>query len=598
MMTIKERLAAVRAVMAEKNITALIVPTADFHQSEYVGDHFKSRAWLSGFTGSAGTLIVTADWAGLWTDGRYFIQAEKQLSGSGIELCRMGMEGVPTENEYLLANLKEGDTLAFDGRVIPAATGSFLAGKLAEKGVKIACDEDIVGMVWADRPAMSCTPAFLLDVKYAGRTAAEKLCAVREVMKEKGAGLHLLTTLDDIAWLFNVRADDVACTPVLLSYALISEEKAYLYVNPDALNDEVRTGLAEAGVVLRPYDAVYTDEELFSGEKVLLDTRKVNYAICARLAADAIVDEVNPEQLMKAVKNPTEVENLRLSHIRDGVAVTKFMYWLKMNVGRTKMRITESSAADYLEGLRREQPGFIEPSFGSISAYKANAAMMHYSAVPGKDSDLMPEGLYLIDSGGQYYEGTTDITRTFALGPVDDEQKKHFTAVCRSVLALQNAVFLHGCRGINLDILARGPIWEMGIDYRCGTGHGVGYLLGVHEAPNGFRWKIVPERNDSAVLEPGMVTTDEPGVYIEGSHGIRTENELLCVAGEKNEYGQFLHFESLTFAPIDLDAIVPEQMTQREKDWLNAYHAEVFEKISPYLNEEEAAWLKEYTRAI
>lgn len=597
-MTIKERVAAVRAVMAEKNICALIVPTADFHQSEYVGDHFKSRAWLSGFSGSAGTLIVTADWAGLWTDGRYFIQAEKQLEGSGIELCRMGEEGVPTENEYLLANLKEGDTLAFDGRVIPGATGSFLAGKLAEKGVKVTCDEDIVGMVWADRPAMSCTPAFLLDVKYAGRSAAEKLAAVREVMKEKGAELHLLTTLDDIAWLLNIRANDVACTPVLLSYALISEDKAYLYVNPDALNEEVRAGLAEAGVELRPYDAVYSDELLFSGKKVLMDTRKVNYAICAKLASEAVIDETNPEQLMKAVKNPTEVENLRLSHIRDGVAVTRFMYWLKQNVGRTRMRITESMAADYLEGLRREQPGFIEPSFHSISAYKANAAMMHYSATPESDADLMPEGLYLIDSGGQYYEGTTDITRTFALGPVDDEQKKHFTAVCRSVLALQNAVFLHGCRGINLDILARGPIWEMGIDYRCGTGHGVGYLLGVHEAPNGFRWKIVPERNDSAVLEPGMVTTDEPGVYIEGSHGIRTENELLCVAGEKNEYGQFLHFESLTFAPIDLDAIVPEQMSQKEKNWLNAYHAEVFEKISPYLNEKETEWLKVYTRAI
>ena len=262
------------------------------------------------------------------------------------------------------------------------------------------------------------------------------------------------------------------------------------------------------------------------------------------------------------------------------------------------MRITESSAAEYLEDRRREQPGFIEPSFTTISAYGPNAAMMHYSATPESDADLLPEGLYLVDSGGQYYEGTTDITRTMALGPVPDEQKKHFTAVCRSVLALQNAVFLEGCRGINLDILARGPIWEMGIDYRCGTGHGVGYLSGVHEAPNGFRWKIVPERNDSAVLEPGMVTTDEPGVYIEGSHGIRTENELLCVAGEKNEYGQFLHFECLTFAPIDLDAIDPQYLSEREKGWLNAYHKEVFEKISPYLTEDETEWLRKYTRAI
>ncbi|MDD6033464.1 MAG: aminopeptidase P family protein [Oscillospiraceae bacterium] len=598
-MTVKERLAALRAVMAQKKVDALIVPTADFHQSEYVGDYFKARAWLSGFTGSAGTLVVMADWAGLWTDGRYFIQAERQLAGSGIELCRMGVEGVPTESEYLLANLKEGQTLAFDGRVLPGSEGEMLCRELAKKGVSVDCSKDFPGMIWTDRPAMSCTPAFLLEEKYAGRSAAEKLSDVRRVMADRGASAHLLTTLDDIAWLFNIRADDVACTPVLLSYALVTMDQALLYVNPDAISEEVKAGLKASGIALRPYEGIYEAAEELAGETVLLNGKKVNYALYSVLQERAsIVDEANPEQLMKAVKNETEVANLRLSHIRDGVAFTKFMYWLKNSVGRVKMRITESSAAEYLEDRRREQPGFIEPSFTTISAYGPNAAMMHYSATPESDADLLPEGLYLVDSGGQYYEGTTDITRTMALGPVPDEQKKHFTAVCRSVLALQNAVFLEGCRGINLDILARGPIWEMGIDYRCGTGHGVGYLSGVHEAPNGFRWKIVPERNDSAVLEPGMVTTDEPGVYIEGSHGIRTENELLCVAGEKNEYGQFLHFECLTFAPIDLDAIDPQYLSEREKGWLNAYHKEVFEKLSPYLTGDETEWLRKYTRAI
>lgn len=598
-MTVKERLTALRAVMEQKKVDALIVPTADFHQSEYVGDYFKARAWLSGFTGSAGTLVVMADWAGLWTDGRYFIQAERQLAGSGIELCRMGVEGVPTESEYLLSNLKEGQTLAFDGRVLPGSEGEMLCRELEKKGVSVDCSEDFPGMIWTDRPAMSCTPAFLLEEKYAGRSAAEKLSDVRRVMADKGAFAHLLTTLDDIAWLLNIRADDVACTPVLLSYALVTMDQALLYVNPDAISEEVEAGLKASGIALRPYEGIYEAVEELAGETVLLNSKKVNYALYSALKARAsIVDEANPEQLMKAVKNETEVANLRLSHIRDGVAFTKFMYWLKNSVGRVKMRITESSAAEYLEDRRREQPGFIEPSFTTISAYGPNAAMMHYSATPESDADLLPEGLYLVDSGGQYYEGTTDITRTMALGPVPDEQKKHFTAVCRSVLALQNAVFLEGCRGINLDILARGPIWEMGIDYRCGTGHGVGYLSGVHEAPNGFRWKIVPERNDSAVLEPGMVTTDEPGVYIEGSHGIRTENELLCVAGEKNEYGQFLHFECLTFAPIDLDAIDPQYLSEREKGWLNAYHKEVFEKISPYLTEDETEWLRKYTRAI
>ena len=595
---IKQRLAALRAAMENHQVDAVLIPTADFHQSEYVGDYFKSRTWISGFTGSAGVVIVTRTQAGLWTDGRYFIQAANQLEGSTITLFKMGEPGVPTEEEYLEKTMKAGETLAFDGRVIAARQGDRLRQAAKKGGWQVRSDLDLVGMIWEDRPALSAEPAFLLEEKYAGENATQKIQRVRDAMKQEHAGVHLLTTLDDIAWLFNIRGNDIAYTPMLLSYAAITDSEAILFVNPDTLSETVKQALTASGIQLRGYEEIYDYAAAIPAEEqVLLDLAKVNDHLVQRLKAQ-IVNKTNPEQLMKAVKNPVEIENLRLSHLRDGVAFTRFMYWLKNTIGKAKIRVTESFAEEKLEEFRKEQPGFIEPSFRTISAYGPNAAMMHYAAQPGQDADLQLGGFYLVDSGGQYYEGTTDITRTIALGEVSDTLKLHFTTVCRSVFALQNAVFLHGCRGVNLDILARGPLWELGIDYRCGTGHGVGYLSGVHEAPNGFRWKIVPERNDSAILEPGMVTTDEPGVYIENSHGIRTENELLCVEGEANEYGQFLHFEPLTLAPIDLDAIDPQYLSQREKDWLNRYHALVFEKVSPFLPPEEQEWLRTYTRAI
>lgn len=594
---VQQRLAALRRVLAEKKIAAVIVPTADPHQSEYVGDYFKARAWLSGFTGSAGVLIVTPDEAGLWTDGRYFIQAEKQLAGSGITLYRMGVEGVPTEEEFLLAKLKEGDTLAFDGKVLSGREGSKLAQKLAQQGVSVLDSEDLVGLIWQDRPAMSCTPAFLLEERYAGRSAAQKLESVRKVMAERGADTHLLTTLDDIAWLFNIRADDVACTPVLLSYALVTMDRAYLYVNPCAISEQVKAGLEAAGVELRPYEAVYAED--FSGKRVLLDSGKVNFSLCRMLEkAESLVDEPNPEQLMKAVKNPVEIDNLRRSHIKDGVAFTKFMYWLKNSVGRSETPITERSAAAYLEDRRREQEGFIEPSFSTISAYRANAAMMHYSATPESDAELRPEGLYLVDSGGQYYEGTTDITRTIVLGPLTHEQKKHFTLVLVSMLRLAASRFLYGCRGLTLDYAAREPLWNYGLDFNHGTGHGVGYLLNVHERPNRICFRVKDSLKENAVLEEGMVTSDEPGLYIEGSHGIRTENLILCRKDEKNAFGQFMRFEYLTWVPIDLEGIDTQFMTERDRQLLNEYHRQVYEKISPCLPPEEQKWLKDATAAV
>ena len=417
-------------------------------------------------------------------------------------------------------------------------------------------------------------------------------------MKEQGATTFILTALDDIAWLFNIRGNDIPYNPVVLSYAIVTMDKAYFFANPSVIGEEVKSEFAKNQICIQDYEKIYkVVQQLTESEVVLLDENKVNYKLfCLINPQIKVINSINPTTLAKAVKNPVEIENLRKAHLKDGIAVTKFMYWLKKNALTSK--ITEISASDYLEELRSANESFLELSFGTISAFGPNAAMMHYSATEESNATLEPGNFLLVDSGGQYYEGTTDITRTFAIGEVSDELKKHFTLVTKSMLNLANAKFLHGCTGLNLDILARGPLWNIGIDYRCGTGHGVGYLLNVHEAPNGFRWKVVPERNDSCVLEEGMVTTDEPGVYIEGSHGIRTENELICRKDEKNEYGQFMSFETITYVPIDLDAIDPTYLNQIDKDQLNQYHAMVYEKISPYLTSEEQVWLKEYTRAI
>lgn len=595
---IAERIEALRAEMKKRNIDMYIIPTSDFHESEYVGDYFKARKYITGFTGSAGVAVVTMTEAGLWTDGRYFIQAEKQLAGTPVTLFKMGEEGVPTVGEYVEKNLKEGACLGFDGRVINAADGARYEEIVAKKNGSLYVTEDLVGIIWKERPQLPMNPVYILEEKYAGESAKSKLTRVREKMKESQADVHILTSLYDIAWLFNIRGGDIECVPVVLSFATVTMEETYWFIHEEVLDDKIKAYCEENNIIIRPYEDIYSyAEEIPAGKTVMLDKSIVNYRICHSLKPEVnVVVKSNPTELMKAIKNETELKNIRNAHIKDGVAVTKFLYWLKTNIG--KQKITEISASDYLEARRREQDLFVDLSFGTISAYGANAAMMHYSATPESDTELKPEGFLLVDSGGHYLDGSTDITRTIALGKLTEEEKFHFTTVCRSNLNLAAAKFLYGCRGINLDILARGPLWNLGLDYKCGTGHGIGYLLNVHEGPNGFRWKIVPERNDSCELEEGMVTTDEPGVYLEGKYGIRTENELICKKAEKNEYGQFMEFETITYAPIDLDAIIPEEMTGTERKLLNDYHKMVYEKVSPYLNEEEKEWLKKYTRAI
>ncbi len=595
---IRERVERLRGYMKEYGIDAYIIPSSDNHQSEYVGEYFKSRAYISGFTGSAGTLIVTMDEAGLWTDGRYFIQAEKQLENTGIKLFKMGEEGVPTTEEYLCEKMSENSNLGFDGRLISANEGRTLKEKLNHKNVSIIYEHDLVEKVWEDRPSLSTEKAFLLDVKYAGETFSSKLNRLREAMKEKGATTHVITTLDDIAWLFNIRGRDVKYTPVVLSYALITLDEVYLFIDENKLNEEMLKELNTENVIIKPYNEIYEfAKTIDKNEKILLDDNKVNYSIYNNL--DSEIEKIhgfNPTMNFKAIKNKVELDNIRNSHLKDGVAFTKFMYWLKTNIG--KFEITEISAAEKLENLRREQEGFIEPSFATIAGYREHAAMMHYSATPESDYKLEAKDLFLIDSGGQYFDGTTDITRTIALGEVSNELKKHFSAVVRGMINLSMAKFLHGAKGYNLDILARRPMWNMGIDYKCGTGHGVGFLGTIHEAPNGFRWRIVPQRLETATLEEGMLTTNEPGIYIEGSHGIRIENELITKKAEKNEYGQFMEFEPVTFAPIDIDAIDVNELNREEREYLNNYHKLVYEKVTPFLNEEESNWLKGYTREI
>ena len=595
---IKQRIENIRDLMKEKNIYAYIVPSSDYHQSEYVGDYFKSREFMSGFTGSSGTLIISMDEAGLWTDGRYFIQAENELKDSGIKLFKMGEEGVPTIEEYLLEKLPKNSTLGFDGRVMSVKEGQSLANKLAFKGINIEYKYDLVNDIWEDRCSLPTEKAFLLGTEYSGESFSDKLSRIRAVMKEKKATTHILASLDDIAWLFNIRGRDVKSNPVVLSYAVISIDSVYLFIDKNKIGEDIRAELSKENVQIKGYEEVYEFiKNIDENEVVLIDTSKVNYAIYNNIPSNVQkIEERNPSILFKSIKNEIELKNIRNSHIKDGVAFTKFMYWLKNNIG--KIEITEISATQKLEEFRREQDKFIEPSFSTIAAYKDHAAMMHYSATEESNYKLEPRDLFLVDSGGQYFDGTTDITRTIALGPIPENVRKDFTNVVRGMIRLSKAKFLYGCRGYNLDILARGPLWEEGVDYKCGTGHGIGFVLNVHEGPNGFRWKVREDIDDTCILEEGMVTTNEPGVYVENSHGIRIENEIVVRKAEKNEYGQFMDFEVITFAPIDLDAIDESLILKDEKVYLNNYHKQVYDKISLYLNEEEKQWLKTYTREI
>lgn len=596
-MTIKQKLNALRILMKEKKIDVYLVPTDDFHGSEYVGDYFKCRKYITGFTGSAGTAIITQDMAGLWTDGRYFIQAADQLRDTTIELFKSGEPGVPTVHQFLNDKLEEGMCLGFDGRTVSAREAEELQELLQEKHITFSVNDDLIGEIWEDRPALSCEPVMELDIRWTGKSRADKIAEIREQMKAKEVDTFILTSLDDIAWLLNIRGNDIHCCPVVLSYLVMMENELRLYANAAAFSEEIRSNLEADGVKIYPYDDVYSYvQSISSDKKVLLSRANVNSRLVSNIPSEVtILDEPNLTLLPKAVKNETEMENERIAHIKDGVAVTKFIHWLKKNVTRTT--ITELSTAEKLYQFRSEQEHFLGESFDPIIAYGTHAAIVHYSATEATDIPLEARGMVLADTGGHYLEGTTDITRTIVLGPVTAKEKKFFTAVLRGNLNLAAAKFKYGCTGLNFDYLARGPLWELGEDYNHGTGHGVGYLLNVHEGPNSFRWKNLPG-NPAPVLEEGMITSDEPGYYLENEFGIRHENLVLCKKAEKTSFGQFLCFEPLTMVPFDLEGINPEEMTERERKLLNDYHQKVYTTISPYLDEEEKEWLKQATREI
>ena len=595
-MSVLDRIERLQNAMEQQNIDCYIIPTDDYHHSEYVGDYFKFREYMTGFSGSAGTAVFTREKAGLWTDGRYFIQAEAQLKGSGITLYKSGEPEVPTIEEFLKKELEEGAVLGFDGRTVSYAQGEKYRQIAEGEGASIEFRLDLAPDTWTGRPEMSTEPAFLLEDEYSGENIESKLKRIREKMKENGCNAHILSSLDDIAWLFNIRGNDIAYCPLVLSYAIVYNNSVELFANSQKFSEEIVNLFAENQIQIYPYEDIYrVVSEMTSEDKVLLDSKIMNYRLYQAISKDTvIVDKQNPEILMKSVKNEIQAENLRKAHLKDAVAHTKFMYWLKKNIGRVE--ITELSASARLEGLRAEQEHFLGPSFGPISAYGEHGAIVHYSADEKSNVPLKEGKLFMTDTGGHYLEGSTDITRTVALGEVGNIEKEHFTLVARAMLHLANTVFLYGCSGANLDCIAREVFWKEGLNFNHGTGHGVGYLLNIHEGPINFRWK--EGERPAPALEENMVITDEPGIYIEGSHGIRLENELLVRKTVKNEYGQFMNFEILTYVPIDLDAILPEKMSTEEKEMLNHYHKQVYEKVSPYLSEEERIWLKEYTRAV
>lgn len=595
---IPERLARLREEMAKHNIAIYIVPTVDFHSSEYVGAHFKAREYITGFSGSAGTAVITMEEAGLWTDARYFIQAANQLEGTTVDLYRMGEEGVPSVEEYVKQHIAQGDVIGFDGRVVSGSFGNRLKEISDAKSAAMQTEFDLIDLIWENRPKCSQEPIMLFDESYSGKNTKDKIAEVRKAMKEHFATLHILTSLSDISWLLNIRGGDISYVPVVLSYLVLSMNECIWFVQQEILTDEILAYLYENGITTMPYNNIYSYVQTISADEVVwLDQSIVNYRISNDVSKRVkVVDAPAPSERMRAIKNKIEIEHTKKAHIKDGVAMCKFMYWLKTQVGKTSM--TELSVSNYLEELRREQDGFLDLSFETICGYAEHGAIVHYAVIPETDVPIEPKGFLLVDSGGHYMQGTTDVTRTFALGPLTDEMKEHFTRVCRANINLANARFLYGCTGMNLDIVAREPLWEVGLDYKHGTGHGVGHVLSVHEGPNGFRWRQPLNATRADLLEEGMITTDEPGIYIEGNYGIRLENELLCCKGEKNEYGQFMFFENITYVPIDLDAIEPTKMTLEERERLNQYHANVYRVIAPFLTEDEANWLKTYTRAI
>ena len=593
-----ERIVALRREMEKEGLDAWLTPSGDPHLSEYVADHWKCRAWLSGFTGSAGTLVVTRTESLLWTDGRYFVQAERELAGTETQLMKLATPGFPTILAWLEQHLPQGAVLGLDATLYPASQLKEYEKKLAPKGIVISGALDLPGRVWTDRPPVPAAPVFVHDLQYAGKAPSEKMEGLRETMRKKGADQLLLSALDGIAWLFNIRGGDVKNNPVTIAYARVGLSDATLFIDENKLDNTVRAHLAENGVLVSPYEAVAeTLRALPEGSRVAFDSKLTNAALvqaipdtCAQLELDDLVVKA------KAVKNAVEIENLRRCQARDGVAMVRFLMWLESAMAAAAAggeTVTELDVMDCLRDLRAELPLNRGESFDTIAAYGANAAMMHYFATPESHATLAPQGLLLVDCGGQYLDGTTDITRTIALGPLTEAERTACTLTLQSHIGLARAVFLDGSTGSNLDVLARLPMWRNGMDYKCGTGHGVGFFLGVHEGPQGFRQTHSPVK-----LAPGMIITNEPGVYRAGEYGVRTENTVLVVPAFETEDGTFHRLETISCCPIDLETLDLVRLTADEKEWLNAYHQFVYHQVAPALDDSGEAWLRNATRPV
>lgn len=590
--SIKERIHALRMTFRPNNIKAFIIPSTDPHLSEYVAPYWMSREWISGFTGSAGTAVILMDKAGLWTDSRYFLQAEKELEGSGITLYKEMLPETPSITKFLCQNLKPGESVSIDGKMFSVQQVEQMKEDLAPYQLQVNLFGDPLKNIWKDRSSMPDAPAFIYDVKYAGKSCGEKVAAIRTELKEKGIFALFLSSLDEIAWTLNLRGSDVHCNPVIVSYLLVTQDEVVYFISPEKITQEVNEYLQEQQVSLRKYDEAESFLNSFAGENILIDPKKTNYAIYSAInPACKVVRGESPVTLLKAIRNEQEIAGIHHAMQRDGVALVKFLKWLEASVLSGKE--TELSVDRKLHEFRAAQPLYMGESFDTIAGYKEHGAIVHYSATEESDVTLQSKGFLLLDSGAQYLDGTTDITRTIALGELTEEEKTDYTLILKGHIALAMAKFPAGTRGAQLDVLARMPIWSHGMNFLHGTGHGVGHFLSVHEGPQSIRMNENP-----IVLQPGMVTSNEPGVYKAGSHGIRTENLTLVCKDKEGMFGEYFKFETITLCPICKKGIIKEMLTAEEVKWFNDYHQTVYKKLSPSLNEEEKKWLLEATKAI
>lgn len=589
---INNRIQTLRTLFSREGIQAFIIPSTDPHLSEYVAPHWKSREWISGFTGSAGTVVVTTSKAGLWTDSRYFLQAAQQLEDTEIELYKEMLPETPSISTFLCTQLNPGDTVGIDGKMFSVEEVERLRSELQKCQIEIKNIPDPMEELWSDRPPMPEAPAFIHDTKYAGKSCMEKISIIREEMKKCNAKALLLPALDEIAWTLNLRGNDVHCNPVIVSYLLIEERDIHYFIQPKKITTEVAEYLKTAGVNLHPYEEVETYLKQIKVESLLINPAKTNYAVYSAVNPNCkIIHNVSPVTLLKAIRNGQEIAGIHTAMQRDGVALVKFLKWLEEAVPSGKE--TEISVDKKLHDFRTEQDLYMGESFDTIAGYKEHGAIVHYEATPETDVPLKPEGFLLLDSGAQYLDGTTDITRTIALGELTEEEKTDYTLILKGHIALAMAKFPAGTRGAQLDVLARMPIWQRGMNFLHGTGHGVGHFLNVHEGPQSIRMNENP-----VTLQLGMLTSNEPGVYKAGSHGVRTENLVLVIPAGEGMFGDYLQFETVTLCPICKKGIIKELLTKEEIEWFNGYHQTVYEKLSPSLNKEELAWLKEATSSL